>query len=278
MPGTYTGECNTNINISGNKYIHAIDPEMVVIDGAGKTKLFNVEKNSILNLTNLVLTGGCDNGGNGGVIFSNGSLNIKGCTIHNNNVTIGGIYVDGISNTNTFSFINNKIINNHGLLCAGVYINGSNGIIKNTMFENNSNINPNASSSALIISGQFNVNISNSTFKDNNGSVGAGLRILGSPEDIKNSKTIINNSIFHDNEGSQSGAGLMCMCSDVSVENSKFYNNKIDEKYDPFKFLSNGAGVYTANCELNIKNSEFRNNSALYGSGLCNEKGTNTTI
>ncbi|GAA5818000.1 MAG: Pseudogene of conserved hypothetical protein [Methanobrevibacter sp. CfCl-M3] len=281
MPGTYTGDGNTNINISGNKYIRADVPGTVSIDGA-ENRLFSVNENYSLNLTNIVLTGGSDNESNGGVIFSIGTLNIKGCIIQNSTATIGGssIYINSSKQDNAFELYNTKIFNNNGTLGAGICIDGGNGAIEDTTFGNNGIIDSNLSLySALKINGKFNVNITNSTFKNNCGGMGAGLRIVGSSvEDIKNSKAIISNSLFQNNEGIQSGAGLLCNNANVSILNSKFCNNKIDEKYDEFKLFSNGAGVYTSNCELNIKNSEFRNNSALYGSGLCNEKGTNTTI
>jgi len=179
MPGNYTGEGNTNINVSGNKHIRAIDPETVVIDGARKNRLFNVEKNSILNLTNLVLTGGSDNEGNGGAIFSNGSLNIKGSIIQGNSADMGGgIYINV---DNTFNFVNTKIINNSGRRGGGVYIDGSNGIVKNSTFENNGNIDPNklVVGSGLFINGDANVNMNNSSFNGNKGGFGGGLVIQG---------------------------------------------------------------------------------------------------
>ncbi|MDR2545133.1 MAG: hypothetical protein LBD03_06270, partial [Methanobrevibacter sp.] len=276
MPGTYTGDGNVNINISGNKHIRATDLETAIIDGKGEIKLFNVEKNSILNLTNLVLTGGNDSTGNGGAIFSNGTLNLEGCVVQDNTATTGGsIY---INTNNTFSFINTKILNNRGTLGAGVYIDGCNGVVKNTTFENNGNLDPNiyVFGSGLFIVKNFDINITDSIFNGNKGGFGGGLEIMGSPDDMS-SKAVISNSVFRDNEEIASGAGMSCTYANVSILNSKFYNNKIDEKYDIYKY-SNGAGVYTAYCNLNIKNSEFRNNSGLYGSGLCNENGTNTSI
>ncbi|MDR2624327.1 MAG: hypothetical protein LBC39_07195 [Methanobrevibacter sp.] len=175
LPGTYTGEGNTNINITGNKRVHATDPGTVIIDGEGKIKLFNVEENSSLNLTNLILTGGNDSTGDGGAIFSNGSLNINDCILENNTANTGGsVYI----NNSLFSFVNTMILNNTGINSsdkgligagAGIYIDGCNGSIENTTFENNGDLDPNSYvyGSGLVINGTFNVIVLNKNILSN---------------------------------------------------------------------------------------------------------------
>ncbi|MDR2829688.1 MAG: hypothetical protein LBB45_01405 [Methanobrevibacter sp.] len=243
-PGTYTGEGNTNISIIGNKYIHALNPKTVTIDGENKSNLFNVNDNSNLNLTNIELNRG-NSGEYGGGILSNGMLNIKNCIFQNNIASNG---------------------------CA-VFINNTNVTMENTTFKKNGELTDSKAiqGSGLFINGTSNCNINNSIITDNKGLTGAGLVSTGSLGE--KSKITINNSLIFDNNCFFMGSGLMCIYSNVSIESSKIYGNIINNKYDKTNSTA-GGGIFASNSNLQINNSGFNNNEALIGSGLCSYDGS----
>ena len=175
----------------------------------------------------------------------NGTSDFNGITIAQNNVTING---------------------NHHTLDANAgdknvrifFITGNNVILKNLVFTNG-----NCDYGGVIYNCGVGSNVCNSTFINNNASLGGGA--------IYNTKAnfTVTDSEFISNSATTGGAIYNYGGEGFSVNNSTFINNTAD---------SSGA-IYSVLANLNVINSRFINNSAtLFSAGAVYNGGTNSTI
>lgn len=205
----------------------------------------------------------------GGAIFnSSGAVDIKNSYFGFNTVTGtsakgGAIYGDYYSVDNGF------VLNSHDL--------------KNVVFENNSvnATSKNASAGALYLANSSNLEnvhfISNSANLDaanatKNSNVMGGAFMQGSSSNaISKLKNVVfkNNSITSKNATTAYGGGVYTSSSDVTIENSIFEGNSIDNQADtslvPSQYFTDTAGgaIYQAassNGTVTIRNSVFESN------------------
>ena len=264
LPGQYT--IAQTINLEKDMDIKG---EGTVIINGNKTKVFNNYAN--LNLTNikftnasavvgsivhnqadkLVMINACEfysnaaTGSAGGIIYiAKGSLNLTQSKFHENTIKRG--VVSAAADTSIIikdcEFFNHVTTQQYGL----IRIDGSDAVIENSIFRNNS--------------------IGN----------GAGIYITSS----KNGKTIkINNDTFIDNKATQSsmgngGAVYVSIASgsvDLTITNSKFINNTA---------AVNGGAIYMAgnNAKAIVDGCLFINNTANDGNSIYIDNGQQFTI
>src|SRR6185295_2712262 len=120
-----TGEIGIvkDINVTGPNSVTNTDP--IVISGNNNGRVFSNPIGKTATISNLNVTGGNGNGGNGGAIASAGTLNLIGMAIYGNTATGqngGGIYNN---TTGTLRIINSTLSGNSALLGGGVYNDGT---------------------------------------------------------------------------------------------------------------------------------------------------------
>ncbi len=156
--GTYSGDNNTNIEISNNKnlIIQSQDPNnKASIDCHGA---WFIENNGNLTLVNLIIKNAYRNFG-GGAINNYGQLTIINCTFVNNTAHNGGV-INGNCN---LSIVNSSFINNTAIDAGVINSYNCNLSIVNSNFINNTAIND----GGVIYSDRGDNYIINSTFTNN---------------------------------------------------------------------------------------------------------------
>ena len=102
--GNYTGVGNVNLTISKNMTIVGQSQKGTVINGTGTNWVFNISSGFNVTIQNLTITNATAT--NGGAIWNEGTLNVKGCTFTNNTATRNNNDNDGggaIYNTGTIT-------------------------------------------------------------------------------------------------------------------------------------------------------------------------------
>ena len=206
----------SQITIDKSLNIEADNPNLNVVSGNNRTRIFETAANTTVNISNFTLTGGNAGDAAAGAIANRGTLGIFNSVLENNRALSGGaIYNIGTVYLNSSSVINNFASGNSGgifngngntlelrnVTVAGNSTNGAGGGIFNggTLFVANSTVTGNRSDADGI--------------SDANGTGGGGLAASGT-------ETLINNIIA----GNLNGATAASTASDIgdAVETAEY--------------------------------------------------------
>ena len=246
--GTYNEK---EMKITNNMIIKSYDGD-VTFDAKNRGWfLYSTNPENNLTLIGLIFKNGIrydnDNSAEGGVVKTEGHLDVVNCTFENNFGGTGG----GINSHNGANIINSTFRNNKAEYNgAGVY----------------------------VLNGQ--TNIINCTFHDNYAKrQGGAIRIQGS--------TYIENSTFYDNTASLTegngytgfagnGGAVRVTDGDLNIESSVFRNNSAHFAGGAIS-VGDDSQYSTTHYQLNINNSTFDGNSAVFGAGIEANDGINMT-
>ena len=252
---------NSHIAISGKHNI-VIDGNGYTVNALGKTKLFDVERDSSdITFKNMIIVNAFsrENDGHDGpaaVVFGPNTKFIN-CTFMNNTATGygsgGAMYMNSMNATiSDCRFIGNTHKSGVG---GAIYSRGLNLNIINTLFENNSADSGIAGAVYLYNGGT----IVDSTFIHNTANT-AGAVFNYDSLTIDNS-TFINNIALstgiQQEDYSYGGAGAV-YANDATITNSRFINNT----------ASGGAAISIASSSVRIDRSLFINNTATSPNGI----------
>ncbi len=164
LDGTYTGEGNVGINITGNVNITGQSVNGVIFNAEGNSNLFNVTSDSNVNITNITLKNGKDTAG--GAINNNGNLTLNNTILINNTATNGGVIYNNYNLT-----IINSILENNTATDGGAIYNDNYGYltIQNSSLNNNT-----ATIGGAIYNIGKKLNVTESTFNIDNATTNGG--------------------------------------------------------------------------------------------------------
>ena len=215
---------NKNITINGQGH---------TINGNHVARIFQVTSSGILTLKNINLINGYTDSTGGAVYNNNGVLTVINTT-----------------------FINNTAKNQGG----AIFTNKGVDVINSTFTNNTQTANLTSYGGAAIYSSsKGNVNVTNSTFDNNNGYNG-GVIYCNS-----GLVTLINSNFT--NNVARSNGGVVYGTKGVNVTNSIFEKNSA---------ATSGGAIYSS-VGMNIIGSTFEENSAKSGSAVYGNKGMNIT-
>ncbi|MBQ2653688.1 MAG: hypothetical protein IJF83_09030 [Methanobrevibacter sp.] len=293
----------SNLNIVSGLDISA--EGNVTIDANKKSRIINIETNDEVKISGILFINGRDTDG-GAIFIKDAKVTINNCTFINNTAVEGGaIYWNadnGILSNSYFTL--NRARTASAVSWGGLEENsyekgGKNGLIINTVFENNDNANRNANCMGLAIYSN-NVTVINSNFTNNKGkqgSTGGSLHLYG--DDLT-----VDGCLFENNTMDQAPA-IQADGDRSKIINCKFINNTINStesaragaveidslnsKIHNNIFIGNGgekcynggaiAVIYNGfygDEVIEISNNTFINNSAVYGGSVFIEGGYET--
>ena len=209
--------------------------------------------------------------GNGGVIYSQGNVNIKSTKVYDSQASNGGaIYVTGGQLSITDTIFNNNVAN-YITSKGGAIYSESSLTIQNSQFNSNTAVdgaaiftagisqitNTNftlntATNGAGIYTNSY-VNLTSCIFDSNTATTGSGIYNPSSTVDIKNTVFKGNNNL---NEGTIYNGGILNIFSSTFSSNS----------------ATSGANIYNLNptSKVNIDSSSFNSNTATNGGVIYN--------
>ncbi|WP_405265086.1 Ig-like domain repeat protein [Methanobrevibacter sp.] len=203
-------------------------------------RLFYIDKDSHLTLSNLILTGSDVGYLDGGAVENtyDSYVTIRNCTFTNFNADRGGaLFIWGKAEV-----IDSVFINNNAEIGGAIFVLSPVTNDNNVIFENVTLINNTADS------------------------YGAGIYISGSTYNT----TFVNNSRFINNTGHGKGGAIYVESGNVKIENTLFDSNKAIH-YDFYAEveLAGGAVFVSRYANADITNTQFINNYAEeYGGAL----------
>jgi hypothetical protein len=173
----------------------------VTINGAGLSRVFQVDANVTASFSGLTITGGSASSGFGGGLQNLGTLSLSNCTVSGNSAGAGGGLSNASSGTVTLS--NCTISGNSATsFGGGVYINGT-ATLTNTVVSSNtfSGTATSRLGGGLRINTGATLTLTNSTVSGNSGATNGG--------GIQNGGTLIlSNSTLSGNSASIQGGGV----------------------------------------------------------------------
>ena len=215
-----------------NITITSMNDDPVIIKG-NTHRLFYIDKDSHLTLSNLILTGSNVGSLDGGAVENtyDAYVTIINCTFTNFTADRGGaLFLWGKAEVKDSIFINNNAMLGGAIFILSPATNANNVILDNI------------------------------TVKDNVAdSYGAGIYVAGSYSNT----TVIKNSNFINNTGHGKGGAVYISDGNIIINNSLFDSNKAiayDEDYEVD--LAGGAIYISRYVNANISNSQFLNNYA----------------
>jgi len=249
--GVYSGRNNTriitnkNINIRGNG-------SNVVIDGEGKNPFLKMTGKKV-SLQKITFTNGFNeftstptNFGHEVIISVNCQLTVRNCIFTNNIAYQGGaIYSwSGKLTVNNCKFINNTATRYDGTInCEDGVL-----IVSKSTFKDNTARAGGAIALGFTVGGReysIKSTINNCVFTNNTAKEFAGGAIF------THGNTIISNCSFSDNKAVKFGGAIYNVAKNkVEVSDSKFTNNKIDNKY-------NAIYTWYKSNKVSLKNVHF---------------------
>jgi predicted outer membrane repeat protein len=246
--GTYNEK---EMKITNNMIIKSYNGEVTLDANNRGWFLYSSNPDNNLSLMGLIFKNGIrydsDNSADGGVVKTEGHLDVVNCTFENNfGGTGGGINSHKGANIINSTFRNNKAEYNG----AGVYVLDGQTNIINCIFENNY-----AKRQGGAIRIQGSTYIENSTFTNNKASLTEGNGYTG----------------FAGN-----GGAVRVTDGDLNVESSTFINNSAHFAGGAIS-AGDDSQYSTTHYQLNINNSTFDGNSAVFGAGIEANDGINLT-
>jgi hypothetical protein len=169
----------------------------VTISGAGAREIFDVSSTGSLALSDLTLTGGVDNSGNGGAISTAGPLTLDGVTLAGNSTSEGGGAICSCSGMAPVTIDDSTITGNSAVDAGGgiASVGGSLTIEYSTISQNSAG---NGAGGGIYAVG---ASIEWSTVAGNSAAVGAGIFSAGD--------LTVSDSTLAGNDASQAGGAIM---------------------------------------------------------------------
>jgi CSLREA domain-containing protein len=251
-PGDYNVTTGGTLNIGNNMNISGPGANLLSIDGGNAVGVFNIASGTV-SISGLTITNGSN--GNGGGVYSNGTLTVSNSTFSGNtangsypNNQGGAIYNDAsgvltvtntsftgnsaawqgaaILNSNMLTVTNSIFSGNSALAGAGILVNpGVSATVTGSTFSGNSS----TSGSGIFSTG--NVTVTNSTFSGNSaqGGDGAGAAIY----QWGGSGTLtVTNSTFSGNNSQNAGGAILNNSSTVILANTIVAGNTAASRAD----------------------------------------------
>ena len=209
------------------------------ISNAGKTLLTN----SIVNQTD-ASTSSMKYWG-----YNNGNLTINNTVFDSNLGYSNGFYTGSSStlNIDNSTFINNKVVSSSAIEGGVLYIQGSDGTITNSVFENNTLTGTSNVKGILYIAASMNIsnvsfynNVANSTSTSSYSTSQGGVFYLSGRNKVLN----VTNSVFINNTGAKNGTVIYNYYGIFDIHNSILINNTCDNNqvvynYDTKSYANN---------------------------------------
>jgi predicted outer membrane repeat protein len=230
---------------SGPVVISGPGASLLTISGNNLGQVWNFVEGTTVSLSGLTIANG-NSSGEGGGIYTDGSLQISNCAFTDNTSTGnsgGAIYGDGSSSLTVSgtSFIGNSTTNNSG----GAIYSATALIVVNCTFTDNSA----HSGGGAIYNAGSTLTIGGSTFSGNTANQGGA---------IYSGFSIINDCTFSANSAANGGGAYLF--DPAAIRNSTFGDNAATN--------GDGGGIFSSSSNLTVSNSTFSGNSAsLYGGG-----------
>ena len=271
---------------NGTLFINGTGTSLLTISGNNQSRVFFINAGAAVAISDLTVTGGKAEAGNGGGIYNSlGLLTLKNVSVRNNSSNNGG----GIKNSGGTLNVINSIINGNstGSFGGGGINNDGTGDRPGSLIITGSTISGNTGGSGGGISNSYgNVTINNSTISDNaTGTSWSGGGIYNSSGAVT-----INNSIISNNTASESGGGIRNGNSDsnlFTITDSVISDNRatigggirsdggtmtiINSNIKANTASFRGGGILTSGGTMNVTGSTISNNSAMDdGGGIAN--------
>lgn len=249
--GIFSGENNTNLNISKSLTLKAAEGATPIFNGQSKNRIFEIRSPNV-TLDGLTFVNGNDPNYGGALLIRNSNTNIRNCTFRNCYANAGGAVFIYPSVSNTV-FKDTCIERCQATYGGGVYLYGSS--VNNTVFDNTTFRNCYATSlAAAIYNKGSNTKIINSTFNKSRATDGGSIF-----NDAKSSNLLINGSSFNNNVADDQGGAIYAggSTNPITIINSNFTNNVA---YD--NSVMGGGALLLNGIGNKIINSTFSNNMA----------------
>ena len=188
-----------DLSIQG-PYIQEHGSELLIFDGAGQNRLFEIRPEISVNLNNITITNGAIDGGGGGIL-NNGTLKVINCVIAKNLANVGG----GIYSGNGSVEIVNSLLTDNSASGSGGGIYNYKGLVTVTDSIISGNTASNNGGGIGNIVGT--TIITSSTISNNSASDGGGIYNYSSVYK-KQAILEIANSIVSRNSASNDGGGI----------------------------------------------------------------------
>ena len=275
----------------------------VTIDAYNKkSRILNIETSDEVKIAGITFKNGRDTDG-GAIFIKDAKVTISNCTFVNNTAVEGGaIYWNADNGILTDSYFTlNRARTASAISWGGLEENayekgGKNGLIVNTVFDNNDNANRNANCMGLALYSN-NITVINSSFINNNGrygSTGGSLHLYGDyitvdgclfenntmdqapaiQADGDHSKIInciFKNNTINSTESARAGAVEIDSINSI-IQNNIFMDNGGENCYNGGAIAVIYDGFFGDEV-IDISNNTFINNSAKYGGSIFIEGG-----
>ncbi len=248
--GIFSGENNTNLNISKSLTLKAAEGATPIFNGQSKNRIFVIQSPNV-TLDGLTFVNGNVPNYGGALLIQNSNTNIRNCTFRNCYANAGGAVFIYPSVSNTV-FKDTCIERCQATYGGGVYLYDSS--VNNTVFDNTTFRNCYAGLAAAIYNKGSNTKIINSTFNKSRATDGGSIF-----NDKKSSNLLINGSSFNNNVADDQGGAIYAggSTNPITIVNSNFTNNIA---YD--NSVMGGGALLLNGIGNKIINSTFSNNMA----------------
>ena len=234
-PGTYTGEGNVGVEISGKNL--TITGTNVIFDAENANVNFlTIAKGANVTLVGLTYANSKGNNGYGAVV-NNGNLTVRDSVFVNNSATNGGaIYSVGALTVEESEFVNNTA-QSGGAIYYNL-VNGEFNVIDSIFIDNKA-----TQRGGAIFVGYGLPTVEGSEFYNNTATANGGAicfwRAVGE----------IDDSYFENNTAVSSTGGAVNLAVGGTITNSEFVDNHA--------FMTNGAAIAAGGSNIYIANSNF---------------------
>ena len=265
------------ITINGNGH---------TIDASDSARIFLITSPGVVLNNITFINGNAPTDEYGGAIYSNSVMEITNCNFDSNYARIGGaVYASSKVTVDNCSFTNNEALRSGACL----YIGGSNSVVNNSDFKDNTAIEFNGGAMSVSSSATY-VTVDNCNFSNSYAyNAGGALAWSGSRGTVKNSNfdhsdaagggsifffseatyATVDNCTFSNDYAYVWGGSIYFYASYGTLLNSKFYSNVADTA---------GGAVYTDRYGMKIENCYFEDNHAKLGGGAMAVFGSSASI
>ncbi len=226
--------------------------ELIVIDGKGMYRCFNVTQDGVV-LSNLFITGGAETSA-GGVSMKAGK--IIDCVFSNNNTTING---GAVVSSGGGEIINSLFVDNHSALNGGaLYLSGNANRVQGCCFVQNNVLGDGGMGGAI-----YGNSLQNSIFDNNQVLSNTAQNKGGGIYMSVGSGNLFTNCHIAENVTLTNAGGGMWSSGGFEMSHCNFVSNATTQTTQ----TGEGAGAYLYNGNLRIKNSYFAYNTAIGNGG-----------
>jgi hypothetical protein len=264
-----TGE----LAISKNLSIAGPGASVITVSGNHASRVFDIAAASTVAISGLTIADGMISG-NGGGIYSSGTLTVSNCILSGNSTNNGGgdlsAFGGGIYNSSGTLTVSNCTLSSNSVSVSGDFTEAFGGGIYNagslivtaSTLNGNSSSNSGSSNSAfgggILNTGTLTITNSILTGNSTKGQRGGGIENLGGTVVIASSTLEANSADFINGGGGgiESDQGTLTVTNSTFSGNSAFIGGGIDSE-----------GI-TGIATLTVTNSTFSGNSAVFGGAI----------